>query len=72
MDECNFVQSCSKHIQLMHHIMKQQRLWQVQFVKDAKRQAKRRIMTGKEVKDLNAFVKDKIKKRIKEHGRYMH
>eukprot|EP00957_Ditylum_brightwellii_P053556 4057997-Ditylum_brightwellii.AAC.1 len=42
-----------EHIQPMHHIMEQQRLQQVRFVKDAERQAKRRGLTGKEVKDLN-------------------
>eukprot|EP00957_Ditylum_brightwellii_P075877 5766814-Ditylum_brightwellii.AAC.1 len=64
-DKCEFVQSHRKHVQPMHHIMEQQRLQQVQFVKDAKRQAKKRSLTGKEVKDLNAFVKDKIKETIK-------
>ena len=29
-------------------------------------------MTGKEVKDLNAFVKDKINETIKEHNHDMH
>eukprot|EP00957_Ditylum_brightwellii_P143566 10937713-Ditylum_brightwellii.AAC.1 len=52
--------------------MEQQRLWQVQFVKDAERQAKKRSLTGKEVKDLNAFVKDKIKEMIKDCDRDMH
>eukprot|EP00957_Ditylum_brightwellii_P096805 7372111-Ditylum_brightwellii.AAC.1 len=36
-NKCNFVQACRKNIQPMHHIMEQQRLWQVWFVKDAKR-----------------------------------
>ena len=41
-------------------------------MKDAERQAKKRGLTGREVKDLNAFVKDKIKETIKEHDRDMH
>ena len=44
----------------MQHIIEQQRLWQVWFVKDAERRAKRRGLTGQEVKDLNAFVNNKI------------
>eukprot|EP00957_Ditylum_brightwellii_P099749 7598660-Ditylum_brightwellii.AAC.1 len=72
MDKCNFVQSHRKQIQPMYRITEQQRLWQVQFVKDAKRQAKKRSLIGKEVKDLNVFVKDKIKEMIKEHNRNMH
>eukprot|EP00957_Ditylum_brightwellii_P088239 6721969-Ditylum_brightwellii.AAC.1 len=51
--------------------MEQQRLRQVWFVKDAKRHAKRHGLTGKEVKDLNTFVKDKIDETIKEHNRDM-
>ena len=30
-------------------------------MKDAKRHAKKRSLTGREVKDLNAFVKDKMR-----------
>eukprot|EP00957_Ditylum_brightwellii_P160638 12229057-Ditylum_brightwellii.AAC.1 len=71
-NECNFVQACRKHVQPTHHITEQQRLWQVQFVKDAKRQAQRRGLTGKEVKDLNTFVKEKIKEMIKECNHNMH
>eukprot|EP00957_Ditylum_brightwellii_P190088 14471441-Ditylum_brightwellii.AAC.1 len=56
----------------MRRITEQQRLWQVQFVKDAKSRAKRRSLTGQEVKDLNAFVKDKIEETIKESNRNMH
>jgi hypothetical protein len=41
-------------------------------VKDAKRRAKKRNLTGREVKDLNAFVKDKIKETIKERHCDMH
>eukprot|EP00957_Ditylum_brightwellii_P153666 11694169-Ditylum_brightwellii.AAC.1 len=52
--------------------MAQQRLWQVRFVKDAKKQAKKRGLTGKEIKDLNVFIKDKIKEMIKERNRDMH
>eukprot|EP00957_Ditylum_brightwellii_P054490 4129147-Ditylum_brightwellii.AAC.1 len=52
--------------------MEQQRLRQVRFVKDAERQAKKRGLTGRDVKDLNAFVKDKIKETIKECDRNMH
>jgi hypothetical protein len=66
-DRCNFVQSCRKHVQPMHQIMEQQRLWQVRFVKDTKRWAKKRGLAGKEVKDLNAFVKDKINETVKQH-----
>eukprot|EP00957_Ditylum_brightwellii_P109626 8361508-Ditylum_brightwellii.AAC.1 len=71
-DGCNFVQAHRKHVQPTHHIIEQQRLWQVQFVKDAKRCAKRHGLTGKEVKDLNTFVKDKINETIKEHNRDKH
>eukprot|EP00957_Ditylum_brightwellii_P080301 6107639-Ditylum_brightwellii.AAC.1 len=67
-DECNFVQSHRKHVQPTHCITEQQRLWQVWFVKDAKRCS----LTGKEVKDLNAIVKDKIKEMIKERNHDMH
>eukprot|EP00957_Ditylum_brightwellii_P048657 3691996-Ditylum_brightwellii.AAC.1 len=56
----------------MHRITEQQRLHQVRFVKDAKRRAKKRGLTGREVKDLNVFVKDKIKETIKERDRNMH
>eukprot|EP00957_Ditylum_brightwellii_P033609 2548143-Ditylum_brightwellii.AAC.1 len=52
--------------------MEQQRLRQVRFVKDAERRAKRRDLTGKEVKDLNLFAKDKIYKTIKERDCNMH
>eukprot|EP00957_Ditylum_brightwellii_P119124 9086885-Ditylum_brightwellii.AAC.1 len=71
-DECNFVQAHRKHVQPTHCITDQQRLWQVWFVKDAKRQTKKCVLTGKEVKDLNKFVKDKIKETIKECNRNMH
>eukprot|EP00957_Ditylum_brightwellii_P138370 10546883-Ditylum_brightwellii.AAC.1 len=37
MDKCNFVQTCRKHVQPMHHITDQQRLQQARFVKEAKR-----------------------------------
>eukprot|EP00957_Ditylum_brightwellii_P111756 8523835-Ditylum_brightwellii.AAC.1 len=56
----------------MHHITEQQRLRQVWFVKDAKRQSKRRSLTGNEVKDLNTFIKDKIKDTIKGHDCNIH
>eukprot|EP00957_Ditylum_brightwellii_P008189 619639-Ditylum_brightwellii.AAC.1 len=52
--------------------MEQQRLRQVRFMKDAKRRAKKRGLTGREVKDLNAFVKDNIEESIKERDRDMH
>ena len=52
--------------------MEQQRLWQIQFVKDAKKRAKKRGLTGREVKNLNAFIKDKIEEMIKERDRGMH
>eukprot|EP00957_Ditylum_brightwellii_P009878 745403-Ditylum_brightwellii.AAC.1 len=71
-DKCNFVQSRRKHVQPTHCITEQQRLQQVWFVKDAERQAKKHGLTGKEVKDLSAFVKDKIKEMIKECNRNMH
>ena len=41
-------------------------------MKDTERQAKKRGLTGKEVKDLNAFAKDKIAKTIKERDCNMH
>eukprot|EP00957_Ditylum_brightwellii_P043517 3299452-Ditylum_brightwellii.AAC.1 len=41
---------------------------QVRFVKDAKRCGQ----TGKDIKDLNTFVKDKIKETIKERNCNMH
>eukprot|EP00957_Ditylum_brightwellii_P122772 9362330-Ditylum_brightwellii.AAC.1 len=56
----------------MHRITEQQRLRQVRFVQDAKKRAKKRGLTGREVKDLNAFVKDKIKEMIKECDCDMH
>eukprot|EP00957_Ditylum_brightwellii_P030620 2320508-Ditylum_brightwellii.AAC.1 len=66
------MQAYRKHIQSTHCITEQQRLWQVQFAKDNKRQAKKSGLTGKEVKDLNASVKDKIKEMIKERNHNMH
>eukprot|EP00957_Ditylum_brightwellii_P132054 10068369-Ditylum_brightwellii.AAC.1 len=72
MDECNFIQACRKHVWPMHHITEQQRLWQVWFEKDDERQSKRRGLSGKEVKDLNMFVKDKINETIKERNHNMH
>eukprot|EP00957_Ditylum_brightwellii_P093923 7152869-Ditylum_brightwellii.AAC.1 len=59
-------------IMLTYCITEQQRLWWVQFVKDSKRRAKKRRLIGKEVKDLNVFVKDKIEETIKERDRDMH
>eukprot|EP00957_Ditylum_brightwellii_P171977 13093665-Ditylum_brightwellii.AAC.2 len=70
--KCDLAISCKKHVQPTHRITEQQRLRQVQFVKDAKRRAKRCGLTGKEVKDLNAFIKDKINKTLKERNRDMH
>eukprot|EP00957_Ditylum_brightwellii_P180862 13779051-Ditylum_brightwellii.AAC.2 len=52
--------------------MEEQRLWQVQFVKDAKRHAKKHGPSAKEVKDLNTFVKGKIDKTIKQCNFNMH
>eukprot|EP00957_Ditylum_brightwellii_P132682 10117198-Ditylum_brightwellii.AAC.1 len=72
MDKCNFVQSHRKHVQPVHCITEQQRLWQVWFVKDAKRRAKKHGLTSKEVKDLNAFIKHKINETIKERNCNMH
>eukprot|EP00957_Ditylum_brightwellii_P167000 12713465-Ditylum_brightwellii.AAC.1 len=37
-----------KHVQPMHHITEQQWLWQVRFVKDAEKQAKKRGLSAKE------------------------
>eukprot|EP00957_Ditylum_brightwellii_P066505 5048935-Ditylum_brightwellii.AAC.1 len=71
-DKCNFVQARRKHVQPTHRVTEQQRLQQVLFVKDTKRWATRCSLTGKEVKDLNVFVKDKIKETNKEHNRDMH
>eukprot|EP00957_Ditylum_brightwellii_P211590 15366348-Ditylum_brightwellii.AAC.1 len=62
MDKCIFTQSCRKYVQTTLHIMEQQRLWQ----------AKKRNLSAKEVKDLNAFVKGKINEMIKEHHCNMH
>eukprot|EP00957_Ditylum_brightwellii_P109642 8362498-Ditylum_brightwellii.AAC.1 len=44
----------------------------VRFVKDAKKCAKKCSLTDREVKDLNALVKDKIKETIKERNCDMH
>eukprot|EP00957_Ditylum_brightwellii_P125318 9551532-Ditylum_brightwellii.AAC.1 len=52
--------------------MEQQRLRQVWFVKETRRQAKRCGLSGKEVKDFNVFVKDKIKETTKEHNHDMY
>eukprot|EP00957_Ditylum_brightwellii_P081556 6204427-Ditylum_brightwellii.AAC.1 len=52
--------------------MEQQSLWQVRFVKDAERRAKKRSLTGREVKDPNMFVNNKIKENFKERDRDMH
>eukprot|EP00957_Ditylum_brightwellii_P163468 12445699-Ditylum_brightwellii.AAC.1 len=51
--KCDLPKSCKKHVQPTHRITEQQRLWQVRFMKDAERWAKKRGLTGKEVKDLN-------------------
>eukprot|EP00957_Ditylum_brightwellii_P097571 7431033-Ditylum_brightwellii.AAC.1 len=71
-NECNFTQPCRKHVQPTHNITEQQRLQQVRFVKDAEKQAKKCGLSAKEVKDLNAFVKDKIHEMIKECNCNMH
>eukprot|EP00957_Ditylum_brightwellii_P020656 1557227-Ditylum_brightwellii.AAC.1 len=52
--------------------MEKQRLRQVRFVKDAERHAKKHGLTGREIKDLNVFVKDKIKETIKDRDCDMH
>eukprot|EP00957_Ditylum_brightwellii_P003347 253213-Ditylum_brightwellii.AAC.1 len=70
--ECDIAKSCKKHVQSMHRITEQQRLRQVRFVKDAGRRAKKRSLTGREVKDLNAFIIDKIEEMIKERDHDMH
>eukprot|EP00957_Ditylum_brightwellii_P072370 5500522-Ditylum_brightwellii.AAC.1 len=41
-------------------------------MKDSERRARKRGLKGKEVKDLNAFVKDKVDKTIKERDCNMH
>eukprot|EP00957_Ditylum_brightwellii_P043190 3272592-Ditylum_brightwellii.AAC.1 len=51
--ECDLAKSRKKHVQPTHRTTEQQRLWQVRFVKDAKRRARKHGLTGKEVKDLN-------------------
>eukprot|EP00957_Ditylum_brightwellii_P134465 10251408-Ditylum_brightwellii.AAC.1 len=71
-DKCDLAKSRRKHVQPTHCITEQQRLQQVWFVKDTKRRTKRRSLTGKEVKDLNTFVKDKIEETIKERNCDMH
>eukprot|EP00957_Ditylum_brightwellii_P017549 1321815-Ditylum_brightwellii.AAC.1 len=68
----NLAKSGKKHVQLTHRITEQQRLWQIRFVKDAERRTKKHGLTGREIKDLNAFVKDKINETIKECNRNMH
>eukprot|EP00957_Ditylum_brightwellii_P200896 15314127-Ditylum_brightwellii.AAC.1 len=65
--ECSYYQAYRKHVQPTHPITEKQRLWQVCFVKDAERCAKKRSLSAKEVKDLNKFVKDKIYETIKQH-----
>eukprot|EP00957_Ditylum_brightwellii_P209705 15362868-Ditylum_brightwellii.AAC.1 len=70
--ECDLAKSRKKHVPPTHCITEQQRLWQVQLVKDTERRTKRHGLTGKEVKDLNEFVKDKIDETIKERDRNMH
>eukprot|EP00957_Ditylum_brightwellii_P161603 12304076-Ditylum_brightwellii.AAC.1 len=61
MDECNFTESCRKHVQPTHCITEQQRLWQVWFVKDAEKQAKKHSLSAKEVKDINALIKTRLR-----------
>eukprot|EP00957_Ditylum_brightwellii_P025080 1897929-Ditylum_brightwellii.AAC.1 len=56
----------------MHCITEQQRFRQVRFVKDAEKRTKKCGLTGREVEDLNMFVKDKIEETIKECSRNMH
>eukprot|EP00957_Ditylum_brightwellii_P080004 6083855-Ditylum_brightwellii.AAC.1 len=46
--ECNFYQAYRKHVQPTHHFTEQQRLWQVWFVKDTKRCAKKCSLSAKE------------------------
>eukprot|EP00957_Ditylum_brightwellii_P141313 10766790-Ditylum_brightwellii.AAC.1 len=41
-------------------------------MKDAGRRTKKQGLTGREVKDLNVFIKDKIKETIKERNHNMH
>eukprot|EP00957_Ditylum_brightwellii_P059160 4489039-Ditylum_brightwellii.AAC.1 len=68
-EECNIYKAYRKHAQPTHHITEEQRLRQVCFVKDAKSYTKKHSLSTKEVKDLNAFVKYKIDKTIREHAR---
>eukprot|EP00957_Ditylum_brightwellii_P055568 4211135-Ditylum_brightwellii.AAC.1 len=70
--ECNYYQACRKHVQPTHYIMEEQRLWQVWFVKDAKRYAKKHTLSAKEVKNLNTFIKNKIDETIKQYNCNMH
>eukprot|EP00957_Ditylum_brightwellii_P094865 7224643-Ditylum_brightwellii.AAC.1 len=72
MDECDFTQSCRKHVQPTHHITEHQRLWQVWCIKDTEKLAKKCSLSAKEVKDLNRFVKGKISETIKECTCNMH
>eukprot|EP00957_Ditylum_brightwellii_P129788 9900183-Ditylum_brightwellii.AAC.1 len=63
----DYYQACRKHIQPTHHITEEQRHWQVQFVKHAKRYTKKHGLSAKEVKYLSTFAKYKINKTIKQH-----
>eukprot|EP00957_Ditylum_brightwellii_P104610 7971007-Ditylum_brightwellii.AAC.1 len=65
MDERDFVQSRRKHVQPTHRITEQQRLWQVWFVKDAKRQAKRWAKKAKRSRILTCLSKTRSKKQSK-------
>eukprot|EP00957_Ditylum_brightwellii_P076655 5826942-Ditylum_brightwellii.AAC.1 len=70
--KCKYYQACRKHVQPTHHITEDQRLWQVQFVKDAKSCTKKCNLSAREVKNLNKFIKDKIDETIKQSDCNMH
>eukprot|EP00957_Ditylum_brightwellii_P097435 7421004-Ditylum_brightwellii.AAC.2 len=52
--------------------MKEQRLKQACFVKDANRHAKKHGLVAKDVKDLNTFINDKVNKMLNEHDNNLH
>eukprot|EP00957_Ditylum_brightwellii_P160993 12256868-Ditylum_brightwellii.AAC.1 len=60
------------HTKKEHDSDEQQRIQQVWFVKDTEKQAKKCSLSTKEVKDLNALVKDKTDEMIKERACNMH
>eukprot|EP00957_Ditylum_brightwellii_P120702 9206554-Ditylum_brightwellii.AAC.1 len=71
-EECDIYKACRKYVVPAHCITEKQRLRQVHFIKDTKRCTKKHSLSAKEVKDLNAFVKDKVDKMIKDCNYDMH